>query len=484
MNLQEMTPKKFSDHFGLNISQDLLEFVDIFINKDVPLFLDPYGISAMNTKWSENCEQHIIVYFQYLIECIQGGDKKKVQRLLNALHEVDEIALGYSSGIPKGRGIGLEQANQLKIAFENSQAAKSGDIRDIADCALLIPGINRDKVSDITANILKKDLILFTQEQCSLHRIPMRKVAVSNAFDFERFEFKSFYTHLPVIKQKAFILLPISSVRREPELSKEKYYRNFIIEYLRAEHTHAGDSLAYVLKNGILKVNITDLKAKYPMTVEFIYKFSKDHPQILERFKSELHRTAKIGGTAPILRTMPRIFTAMERIRLLARLKSGDNDARSFHTLSFDNLKYILGSRISNPKLENPINDGRKRIDIVFNNDDKFGFFHNLNSLNKILCPKIIIECKNYGQELGNPEIDQLQGRLNHRRGMFGIIICRSIQNRKRMIQRCKDVMNDSKGFIVVLDDSDISILLKLREKMDDIGIDNFLSKKFDELIM
>lgn len=52
------------------------------------------------------------------------------------------------------------------------------------------------------------------------------------------------------------------------------------------------------------------------------------------------------------------------------------------------------------------------------------------------------------------------------------------------MIQRCKDVMNDSKGFILVLDDSDISVLLKLKEDGDEQGIDNFVSKKFDELIM
>jgi len=484
MQTRQIKPEKFSQFFGLKIDQKHLEFVDIYANRDIPLFLDPYGISTMETKWSQKCEQHIAEYFQYLIECIKNGDKKTTNQLLNALHEVDEVALGYSSSIPSGRGIGQEQAKQLKEAFENSQAVQSGDIRDIADCALLIPGINRDKVSDITANILKKDLIEFTQEQCKLHKIPTSRVAVNNAFDFDRFEFRSFYAELPVIDEKPKILLPITSVRRDPELSKYKYYRNFIIEYLRAEHTHPGDSLAYVLKNGHLKVNIKDLKERYPMSVNFIYRFSKDHPQILEKFKSELRKTAKKPGIKPKLKPKQKVLTAEERIKIIVDLQPGKKEASNYHKIVYNSLIHIFGSRLSNPKSENPIHDGRKRIDIVFTNSDKNGFFYTLNSLHHINCPKIMFECKNYGRELGNPELDQLQGRFSSRRGMFGILLCRSIQDKVKLLQRCKDTMNDNRGYIIVLDDSDISVLLKLKGNNNEQGIDDFLSKKLDDLIM
>ena len=52
------------------------------------------------------------------------------------------------------------------------------------------------------------------------------------------------------------------------------------------------------------------------------------------------------------------------------------------------------------------------------------------------------------------------------------------------MIERCKDVMNDRKGFVIVLEDEDIMTLLKLKELQDEHGIDSFLNKKLDELIM
>lgn len=358
--------------------------------------------------------------------------------------------MGYSSGEPKGRGIGELQAIEIQNSFESSQAAKSGDIKDIADCALMIPGINRDKISDITANILKIKLIEFTQAQCNIHSIPVQKVAINNAFDYEDFEFKSFFTKLPVINGRAKILLPISSVRQDPELSKDKYYRNFVLEFLRAEHQHAGDSLSTVLKNGKVVVRIADLKNKYPLKADFLYEFSKDHSNILEKYKSELRRTASLRNSKPKLDVKRKILTAPERMSIFASIKPGNDGANDFHKLSFDSLIHIFENRLSNPIREKEINEERKRIDIVFdnNNDNKAGFFHSLNTLHHIHCPKISVECKNYGKEIGNPEIDQLSGRFNSKRGNFGILLCRSIDNLKTLAKRCKDVLNDQKGYI------------------------------------
>lgn len=476
-------PPRFSEHFRLSTKSEDLDFLDIYANQDIQLFLDPYGISAMGTSWARKCELHITGFFQYLVDSINIGDKKAIKTLLNALHEVDEVALGYSTGKPSGRGIGNVQAIEIQAAFESSQAAKSGDIKDIADCALMIPGINRDKISDITSNILKKPLIEFTQLQCKKHNIPTKRVPVNNTFDYDTLSFTSYFAELPVINGLPKILLPISSVRRDPQLSKDKYYRNFVLEFLRAEHEHAGDALASILKNGRIVVRIGDLKKKFPMSTDFLYKFSKDHPKVLDKYKDELRRTAKRKET-PTLQPNKKVLTAIDRASILSDIKTGNDDASNFHKLSFDNLIHIFGVRFSNPDSEVKINNGRKRIDIVFNNSNNNGFFKDLNQLHQIKCPKIFIECKNYGKEIGNPEIDQLQGRFSDKRGLFGILLCRSIEDKQKMIERCKDVMNDRKGFIIVLEDADIVALLKLKDLQDENEIDNFLTKKLDKLIM
>lgn len=482
MKFKQIEPQKFSDFFKLDTNKEL-DFLDIYAYQDIPLFLDPYGISAMGTKWAIDCENQIATYFQYLIDSINKGDKNTTKKLLNAFHEVNEIALGYSSGIPKGRGIGIEQAKQIQRSFETSAAAKSGDIKDIADCAIMIPGISRDKISDITANILKRNLVLYTQIQCDKYKIPTKRVAINNAFDFETFQFTSYFAELPVIDGYPKILLPISSVRQDPELSKDKYYRNFVLEFLRAEHQHAGDSLSTVLKNGKILVRIGDLKEKYPMNVDYLYQFSKEHPEILEEYKNELRRTSLKKGKVQ-LKIERKILNFRERKVFMESYKPGFDDASKFHKISFDNLIYILDSRVSIPLMEREINEGRKRIDIIFNNSDKSGFFHSLNTVYHIKCPKIIIECKNYGKEIGNPEVDQINGRLNDKRGRFGIIVCRSIENKSRLIARCRDNMNDNGNYIIVLDDSDIFELLELKDKKNEVEIDNFFFRKIDELIM
>lgn len=478
-----LEPPRLSEYFGLKVKSEDLEFLDIYANQDIQLFLDPYGISAMRTKWSQNCELHITGFFQYLVDSIKVGDQKAIKALINALHEVDEVALGYSSSMPKGRGIGPIQAKDIQEAFETSQAAKSGDIKDIADCALMIPGINRDKISDITANILKKPLIEFTQEQCKKYGIPTKRVPVNNAFDYETLSFTSFFSELPVINNMPKILLPISSVRRDPQLSKDKYYRNFVLEFLRAEHEHAGDSLATILRNGRVVVRIVDLKKKFPLSTDFLYQFSKQNPSVLDKFKAELRRTS-MNKETPTLNPNKKVLSAKDRSDILANIKTGNDEANNFHKISFDNLIQILGIRVSNPDSEVKINNGRKRIDIVFNNVDNIGFFNQLNQIHHIKCPKIFVECKNYGKELGNPEIDQLQGRFNERRGQFGILLCRSIQDKLILIQRCRDIMQDSKGYIIVLEDKDIVSLLSFKEQKDEKSIDDFFTRKLDELIM
>ena len=476
-------PQKFSEYFHLDIPSDELPFLNIYASQDIPLFLDPYGISAMGTAWSSECEQHIKGYFQYLVDSIRMGDNKSIQKLLNALHEVDEVSLGYSSSQPSGRGIGAIQAREIQTAFENSEAAKSGDIKDIADCALMIPGINRDKISDITANILKRKLIEFTQAQCKEFSIPMKRAAINNTFNYSTLSFTSFYAELPIVNGRPKILLPISSVRRDPQLSKDRYYRSFVIEFLRAEHEHAGDALSTVLKNGRIVVRIGDLKERFPLSADFLYKFSKEHPNILEKYKSELRVTA-INKSIPTLEPKRKVLTAKERIELLSSLRTGNDDANSFHKLSYDNLIQILGVRLSNPDSEVNINNGRKRIDIVFDNTDRQGFFRDLNELYHIRCPKIFIECKNYGGKIANAEVDQIAGRFSNRRGMFGIILCREVQDRKPLLERCRDIVHADRGFIIVLDDKDIATLLNFRANSNELAIDSFLKKRFDELIM
>lgn len=283
-------PQRFSEYFNLKYKQEELEFLDIYAEQEIKKFIDPYAIIALNTNWSIKCEKHIKGFFQFFLDSLKDNKIENIKKCLNAFHEVDEIALGYSSKKPTGRGIGPIQSNIIQNKLKNSEAFKTGDIRDIADFALMIHGINRDKISDITASILKIPLCKFTLEQAKKYNIPVKKVIFKNTFDYETISFIDYRTELPIINGKHKILLPLLIVKRNPLLSKDKYYRNYILENLKVKNNHPGNALVTILKNGKQIVRKKDLMKKYPLSTKFIYEFSKENPDVLEKYKKELRK--------------------------------------------------------------------------------------------------------------------------------------------------------------------------------------------------
>ena len=92
------------------------------------------------------------------------------------------------------------------------------------------------------------------------------------------------------------------------------------------------------------------------------------------------------------------------------------------------------------------------------------------------------MECKNYEKEIANPELDQLSGRFSLYRGMLGFMLCRSLDDKPRFIQRCRDTVADGRGYILLFDDDDLNQMLNLIRLGNRGEIDNFLQQKYDEI--
>lgn len=171
-------------------------------------------------------------------------------------------------------------------------------------------------------------------------------------------------------------------------------------------------------------------------------------------------------------------------IRKLSEIKPGREQAITFHEYMSKVVNFIFEGYLIRQRIEAVINEGRKRIDIMFDNLSEKGFFYELRSLHNVFCPKIIIECKNYSSTPSNPEIDQLIGRFNNRIGKFGILICRNIGDKEILNNKCKDALYGGQGHIIVLSDEDIKKLVIFRQDSNIEGINNYLRDKLDELIL
>jgi hypothetical protein len=94
----------------------------------------------------------------------------------------------------------------------------------------------------------------------------------------------------------------------------------------------------------------------------------------------------------------------------------------------------------------------------------------------------IPFECKNYSKDVANPEFDQLTSRFGHQRGFFGIMLCRTLNGRERIVAASRDAANDGRGYMLVLEDTDLSSALKMVALGNRSDIDMFLQTKFDEI--
>jgi hypothetical protein len=173
---------------------------------------------------------------------------------------------------------------------------------------------------------------------------------------------------------------------------------------------------------------------------------------------------------------------AQERAAQLDSIPLGDSAANEYHSFIAETLEWVLYPQLSDLTCEQKINEGRKRIDIVADNVARGGFFEELAKFHRVVCPHIMIECKNYSRDIGNPEIDQLLCRLSPKRGQFGILVCRQVADPKALLNRCKDARQDDK-VIIVLADKDIKELMRLRAVDGEAGVDRYLRRKMRELI-
>jgi hypothetical protein len=137
---------------------------------------------------------------------------------------------------------------------------------------------------------------------------------------------------------------------------------------------------------------------------------------------------------------------------------------------------------LTNPTKQDRINNGRKRIDITYANMGVRGFFKWLQG--NYPSAMIAVECKNYGNEVGNPELDQLIGRFSPSRGKVGLLICRTIEDPLTLTARCRDAANADQGYILALSDNDLSALVQARKNQPDPLAFDLLRRKFRELIM
>lgn len=216
----------FSEKF--NVGSELIETygaVDISLICDVPLFVDPMLIFNSNKPEYKSLHEEIIKFFHFLYKKAEKGITKKEIGAWFNFKEVPNNWLGYSLEGNKGLALGQKYAeflyNNIAFAINTNGLTQSGHIEKIM---LLYEGSGKDKISDLTVNLIKGYLCEYTEKFAMeyidskyLKRVPVEKAY----FNYETESFVSKEYTLPYIYNEKgkieYVLLTPYDILREDE---------------------------------------------------------------------------------------------------------------------------------------------------------------------------------------------------------------------------------------------------------------------------
>ncbi|MBW8639173.1 hypothetical protein K1W69_18400 [Hoeflea sp. WL0058] len=481
---------RVSQFYDLGRNQGTLDFVDVELNTDVPVFVSPRALHELGSDFGQHCEFLVQNFFQHVISLIRDGNHKQAEELLATLREPNETHLGLSKDAPAGRAMGDGSAHKVWQALSTSEAAKSGLLKDLEDTALLVRGINRDVISDITTNIIRAPLIQYTQHVCDYYGIHKESgVSSGNIWHPDEHKWVQDFVDLPVPNGFGRILLvPKAIVRLSLGYDASEYYRHYLLERMREAEEAAHTGLVALIQGGPRRgqVGVTKkaLIEKYGQNKDSIVSQTLRFPDVLDAYK----RTKDSAPSLPLSHyqfpdgdgsSTPDWNTLLSNIQTIP---TGRKDAAKYEDAIESLLTALFYPALTNPTKQTRIHAGQKIIDITYTNMGVAGFFSWVRG--HYSSAMLMVECKNYGNEVANPEVDQLSGRFSPSRGTVGLLVCRNVLDLESLLERCRNTAADARGYIIPLTDADLAELVNARTTAMDSLEFPLLRRRFEQLIL
>ena len=222
----------FSEEFSITINNSKDDWFDPILLFDTKLFIDPLLVSDAIHPNFTNANKKVQHFFTKAFQLAAGSspvendNNYKLLKGMIKFPEVEELCLGYSK-TTKGSGSGDGFCKDIVDAIYLSIEMGLSDINRFETLGIFNAGIGRDRISDITANLIKKELIEYTQATCQRHsNIKLGKVIIKNYdYDFKRMRWTNAEVELPInpFNNKGTILVPRRFLVDMPNLSSQAF---------------------------------------------------------------------------------------------------------------------------------------------------------------------------------------------------------------------------------------------------------------------
>jgi hypothetical protein len=484
---------RFSARYGLPVGQAALDFVDVDVTTDTRLFVDPYPIRQRQDDWAKGCVGLLQSFFSAVLKTVRSGHRTRGVSLLSQLREPNETHLGFSRSRTRSRGnaIGPKLAAKLWDALAASNAAQSGLLKDLEEAALLVEHVSIDRVSDVCTNVIRRPLIDYTKAQADMHGVPTEQVRSGALWDPQSARWApEEYVQLPVGPHGPLLLIPKTIARQRMTLDPGDYYTHYILPRFRDEELAAGRGLVRVLKDGTerpyLPKKVADRRLKRRVTTEkhANAQFTNADAGLLDQYLKEVRRGLRPRPPLGLSELNGSSKTDWQPLlNAVTNVMPGAVGATAYHRAIRNLLTALFYPALDHVVLEAEVEHGRKRVDLRYTNLASEGFFRWLQS-NYPPQPYVWCECKNYRGDLGNEALDQLTGRFaRDTRGSFGLLLCRSFEDKPRFVERCREAASAKRGYVLVLDDDDLRLLVDARGKDSPNAMLKHLTDRFADIV-
>jgi hypothetical protein len=166
-------------------------------------------------------------FFGKLRLLVLAGKRPSAIEFLLSCEEARELGLGYAVGTKRGSAIGPQLAAQVLDLFESVPQLHGGELNHVEVIQLLVPGIAEDRLSDVTASVLKHFFIDFTSERARQHKIPTKPFALGTVLDLDALEWRPrVLAELPFNQGDGapILLAPLDVLRHLPWINYEDFY--------------------------------------------------------------------------------------------------------------------------------------------------------------------------------------------------------------------------------------------------------------------
>lgn len=434
---------RFDQAFGLDLNRFEVDFHIPDLKQDARLAIDPFLMFKSRHKRFMQWHRQLLDYWNHVLGLVkEKAITEAIQALVNP--EPSEVRLGYVTEGAGGAGIGPEIAEDIVDLLASNDPLLKRGLRHLEELQLYSVGIGADRLSDLTANVLKVDLIRYTAEQAQLWNIPLVEgIGLKHAWNRETNEWVETMSPLPVDPESGspILVVPRRVLRRLPWINYEDFRDHYLVGFLASRGSR----------------NVSGGKSK-------VIELTRSDLGLVDRYVDE--KEARSAEAAPLDlddRDKEAIDHDADKLATAIRaIEPGTAGARAYEELCLRILNSALEPELIDGRPQQRTFEGTQIRDLIFVNDSDNAFWSYVRNEHKSFLVTFEIKNKNVLQP---SDLNQLHAYLGDATGFLGFVISRKGFG-ETDYKRAMALYNKRSPHSVILSlsDSDLIDLLRWRK--------------------